>query len=671
MTARPGRDVGSLRLHRAPRADLLIDALADVLRVPQADPFARELVIVPAKGVERWVSQRLSHALGTGATGGRYDDGVCAGVDFRAPRSIVAEVVGLDVDDPWSPDTVVWPLLEVIDASLGQAWCPALTRHLGQSGVHGDDVRRGRRWAVAHRLARLFASYAAQRPSMLIDWEAGADTDGAAQPVDADLAWQPELWRRLVAHVAQPSPVVRHHAAVRRLAADPDASDLPPRLSLLGHTRLTVTEVDLLRALAEHRQVDIWLPHASDALWQALRDPTSTGPMARRDDSTHLAALHPLLATLGRDVRELQRTVTPIAATSVALDIPSPRPPTLLGRLQSDIEANRVPAGDHCVDPADRSVQVHACHGAARQVEVLREVVLGLLADDPTLEPRDIVVMCPDIERFAPLVEAAFGLGGVSSSTDGWHPGQQLQVRLADRSLVQTNPLLGVIGRLLDLAGSRAPASTILDLAATKPVRRRFGFTDDDLDTMTRWVDETGVRWAFDDAHRAPYGLAAYVQNTWQFGLDRMLAGAAVSHDAHRYFGPTLPYDAVGSSGIDLVGRLTELVERLRSITDRLTGTASVAGWVDTLRTAVASLTDVGWGDEWQVHQTERELAAIGAEQADAAIELSLTDIRSLMAARLVGRPTRANFRTGSLTVCTMVPMRSVPHRVVCLLGVD
>jgi exodeoxyribonuclease V gamma subunit len=45
--------------------------------------------------------------------------------------------------------------------------------------------------------------------------------------------------------------------------------------------------------------------------------------------------------------------------------------------------------------------------------------------------------------------------------------------------------------------------------------------------------------------------------------------------------------------------------------------------------------------------------------------------VRALLADRLAGRPTRANFRTGHLTVCTLVPMRSVPHRVVCLLGLD
>lgn len=226
---------GALRLHRAPRADLLVDALADVLRTPQADPFAPELVIVPARGVERWVSQRLSHLLGTGTSA----DGICAGVEFRAPRSIVSEIVGSSADDVWSPDAMVWPLLDVIDASLGEPWCAALTRHLGHTSVRqaGDDpdLRAGRRYSVAHRLARLFAGYAIQRPTLLQDWEQGRDTDGAGQPVDADLAWQPEIWRRLVASVGEPSPVQRHRAVIEALRADPSASSLPPRVSLFGH----------------------------------------------------------------------------------------------------------------------------------------------------------------------------------------------------------------------------------------------------------------------------------------------------------------------------------------------------------------------------------------------------------------------------------------------------
>lgn len=654
-----------LTLHRSPRVDLLADALAARLAEPSGDPFAPELVVVPAKGVERWLSQRLSHVLG--AVDG---DGVAANIDFRSPHALVAELVGAAHDDPWHPDRAVWPLLEVIDASLGQPWCTALTRHLGASGQPGDDRRHGRRWAVAHRLARLFASYAAQRPAMLARWESGSDTDGSGQPVDADLTWQPELWRRLVEHLDQPSPATRHTSALAGLADGTMSPDLPSRLSLFGHTRLSVTEVELIEALAQHRQVDIWLPHPSDALWQALRGAVD-GTIPRTQDDSHLAAAHPLLATLGRDVRELQRTLAPFAPASVTIDAPVSRPDTLLGRLQSDLEANRAPSGDHEPDPRDDSIQIHACHGATRQVEVLREVILGLLADDPSLEPRDIVVMCPDIEQFAPLIEAAFGLGGVVADTDGWHPGQRLQVRLADRSLVQTNPVLGVVQRLLALSDGRAEVSTVLDLAASEPVRRRFGFSDDDLDEITRWADETGVRWAFDAEHREPFGLGGYVQNTWRFGLDRVLAGVAVSDDARRFFGPTLPYDAIGSSDVDLAGRLAEFLDRIGHLADRLSGARPAHAWVETLREAVSALTSVGWGDEWQIHQAERELAAIGADQADSTLDLRLSDVRALMADRLSGRPTRANFRTGSLTVCTMVPMRSVPHRVVCLLGLD
>ena len=357
-------------------------------------------------------------------------------------------------------------------------------------------------------------------------------------------------------------------------------------------------------------------------------------------------------------------------------DEPAQRPTAtgradLLGWLQSDLAANAtVDPTTRTIAKGDRSVQVHACHGAARQVEVLREVLLGLLADDDTLEPRDILVMCPDIEAFAPLIAAAFGMGALSTGGGG-HPGHQLRVRLADRSLTQTNPLLAVVGQLLDLAGGRAEASRVLDLLAAAPVRRRFGFSDSDLETITGWVESAGIRWAFDEAHREPYGLERYVQNTWRFGLDRVLAGVAVSDDADSFFGTTLPLDDVGSTSIDLAGRLAEFLDRLERLTDDLTGSHPVAHWLTTIGEGIEQLTSVARGDEWQTGQVQRELATMVDATSGSDLELRLPDVRALMRERLAGRPTRANFRTGTLTVATLVPMRSVPHRVVCLLGLD
>ncbi|GAB3990766.1 exodeoxyribonuclease V subunit gamma [Nocardioides marmoraquaticus] len=648
----------ALVVHRAARADALADGLAELLATPLVDPFAPELVLVPAKGVERWLSQRLSHRLGTGP--GR-DDGVCAGVELRNPAGLVAELLGTRDDDPWAPDTLVWPLLEVVDDSAGEAWARPLALHVGHGpGSTGEEaeLRRGRRYAVARRLARLFASYAAQRPGLLGAWESGSDGD-----VEPDLAWQPELWRRLVARVGAPSPVRRHRAVCEALGRGEVPDAVPERLSLFGHTRLPVTEVGLLAALGAHRDVHLWLPHPSPALWRSLAD--VRGAVTRDHDDSADAVRHPLLASLGRDVRELQRLLQDVPHDDAGpLDALGPGA-TLLGRLQRDL-ADDTPPTTGAVDPGDRSVQVHACHGPARQVEVLREVVLGLLADDPTLEPRDVVVMCPDIEAYAPLVAAAFGMGEI-----GTHPGHRLRVRLADRSLTQTNPLLGVLTQLLDLAGGRAEASRVLDLLGAEPVRRRFGLADDDLETVTAWVREAGVRWAFDAEHRDEFGLADYVQNTWRFGLDRVLAGVAVSDDADRFFGTTLPLDDVGSTSIDLAGRLAEALERLQRVTDALTGARPVEHWLDTLGEAVTTLTAPARGEEWQTAQVHRELAATLQASAGTDADLRLPDVRALMRERLAGRPTRANFRTGTLTVCTLTPMRSVPHRVVCLLGLD
>ena len=313
-------------------------------------------------------------------------------------------------------------------------------------------------------------------------------------------------------------------------------------------------------------------------------------------------------------------------------------------------------------------MQVHSCHGPARQIDVLREVLLGLLADDKTLEPRDILVMCPDIETYAPLIVAGFGLGDM---IQGVHPAHQLRVRLADRSLVQTNPLLGVASQLLALAGGRATSSEVLNLAAAAPVRARFDFSDDDLEDITRWVREANIRWGFNSEHRQPFGVD-FIQNTWRFGIDRVLAGVAMSDDSHAWIDTTLPLDDVSSNRVELAGRLAEYIDRLQHVVESLTGTRPLRDWLNALEHGIELLAKVDDDDAWQTSQLQREFAdVLNSAGPRADTTMRLPDIRALLERHLAGRPTRANFRTGTLTVCTMVPMRSVPHRVVCLVGLD
>ncbi|WP_032399152.1 exodeoxyribonuclease V subunit gamma [Rhodococcoides fascians] len=649
-----------LTLHRAERAGTLAAALADVLSEPLPDAFVPEIVSVPARGVERWLTQRLSSVLG--APDG---DGIAANIEFPSPARLVArtisEVDGIDPDDdPWSHSRVLWTALSVIDDCRTEPWAAVLSKHLGSGS---DDHRVGRRWSTAAHIAELFRAYGSQRPQMLRDWRAGRFTDGLGQELDDDLTWQPRIWSLVRERIGSPSPAERLPDTCSTLRSEPNAVDLPSRLSVFGPTRLTADQLDILHALAHHRDVHIWIPHPSPSMWSTLADvPAAT---RRRDDVTALAVEHPLLASLSRDVRELQATIGSIADHTVHHEGPGPTR-TLLGTIQSDIAGDEVPSHATTVgDPAlaDGTVQIHACHGPARQVEVLRESLLHLFADDPTLEPRDVLVMCPDVETYAPLIRANFGQATLV------HPGHRLRVRLADRGLRRTNPVLDVVATVLDFSEGRVTASELLDFAASGPVRQKFLFTDDDLERLREWVATSGARWGLTVRQRESFGLNNFRQNTFKSALDRILLGVAADESGNDYLDLALPLDDVDSNDIGLAGRFAELVDRLASVLRALSGRAPVTEWTRQLGRTLDLLADVPTADEWQLAQAHREIAE-ATEHGDTA-ELRLADVRAMLGGRLTGRPTRANFRTGELTVCTMVPMRSVPHRVVILLGLD
>ena len=691
-----------LYIHRSERADALVDGLGELLREPLADVMQAEIVAVPSRGVERWLAQRVSRQLGTGPGG---SDGVCANVLFPFPGSLVGDALsaasGFDpATDPWRPERAVWPLLEVVDAHLDEPWLAALAAHLRNAGPDGSL----RRFATVRHIADLYDRYGVHRPEMLRGWAAGAagsttpgvtaggattpgaTAGGATTPgsTTPEERWQAELWRRLRDRIGSPSPAERLSDACDALRQDAGLSDLPQRISLFGLTRLPASYLDVLAALSERRDVHLFLLHPSPVLWDTLAGVHPPRGLRRTDDPSTTATTNPLLSSWGRDAREMQLVLA--AAGDQVVDDHRPAAlgtATLLRRIQHDICDDRLPAGSThqtpqedlpILDRGDQSIAVHACHGRARQVEVLRDAVLHLLEDDPDLEPRDILVMCPDIETYAPFIDATFG-AAEPSDEEGGSGLPDLRVRLADRSLRQTNPTLSVIARLLELVTERVTASQVLDLAGRDPVRRRFGFDDDDLARLAEWVVESGVRWGFDGARRAPYKLAAVEANTWRAGLDRALLGVTMAEERQRLVGGVLPLDDVDSGAIELVGRFAELIDRLDAAVTALSEPQTVDGWAGSLARAADSLTATSERDAWQREELQRLLNDLideaTTDDAVAKVMLEPSDVVSLLSDRLKGRPTRANFRTGHLTVCTLVPMRSVPHKVVCLLGLD
>ena len=326
--------------------------------------MAREVVAVPTRGVERWLTQRLSHRLGA-RTG--ESDGVSANIDFPFPGTLIAATMtavgGLGArthgaggygagrpgthPDPWSPERSVWPLLQLVDDHIDDPLMRPLAAHLRASSPAEPDGKP-RRFTATRHLADLFDQYAVHRPAMLLAWERGREADLRSARPD-DMAWQAELWRLLRRRLGVPSPAERFDAAPSRIEAEPGLLDLPSRISLFGLTRLPSSHLNVLKAVATHRDVHLFLLHPSEALWQevASKVPHPTAGMLRQDDPTSRLPNNPLLRSWGRDAREMQLVLASHGVTGGShLPVDArPRATTLLGRIQADIRADRSPPG--------------------------------------------------------------------------------------------------------------------------------------------------------------------------------------------------------------------------------------------------------------------------------------------------------------------------------------
>ena len=323
-----------LIVHRAERADRLVDALGSILATPPTDPFTPEIVSVPSRGIERWLTQRLSNVLGTSGAG--RADGICANLEFPFPGRLVGRalhaVTGIDpAEDPWAPARAAWPLMSVIDEHLDEDWMATLAQHLGEPG---DEARRARRFGTARHVADLFDRYSVHRPAMITSWARGDDVDGVGDPLPPDMLWQADLWRLLRDRIDVPSPAERLGPATERLrrVARPRRA-AGSRVAVRAHAPRTEHAADAGRDRAGSRRAPVPaapLTHALGARRVASRVGRRREPAAAvvgqgraRDAARHLGERR---SSRVRPPR--QRVHARHAAASAAGRRPRRRPPT-------------------------------------------------------------------------------------------------------------------------------------------------------------------------------------------------------------------------------------------------------------------------------------------------------------------------------------------------------
>jgi exodeoxyribonuclease V gamma subunit len=662
-------------LHLAIIPDLshAVAPLAATLRAPVGDPFAPEWVVAPSQGVHRWLAEQLAESLGTSPEG---RDGIAANIRFAFPGALVAQALGGRVaDDPWEVGRLTMALLTLLDRQ------PALRPH-GQGA--------GTLVAFARQVADRFDRYHVHRPAMVAAWAQGADVltpvrGAAAGPVPEGQRWQPALWRALREQLGVPSPPERVAQALTALEAGTPPAGLPERVMLVGSSALAPLHLEVLLALARTVAVHAWLVHPSPGVLRStldrLQHEAARPPGWRDPQDDHPLRAVAQVALLDSWLRPAQGMQRQLAVRGIPVTRPAPQmpaPSTRLARLQARLRHDAPPAGAPDM-PArdDQSVRLHGCHGAARQAEVLREALLHAFRELPGLRPEEVLIVAPDLPGMAPHLETITA-GRLPAGADGkpW----RLPLVVADRSLREVNVVAEALVRLLETAVGRAGVADLRALTDLAVVRARFGVDAETVARWMTWAERAGVAWGLSGAHREPLLPTTFEAHSWAHAARRLVLGALLPDGsregapdgAEEALGETIPARGLDAEDLPQLGALVALLGEVTAVAEAVHGGARPVGaWCDLLHRAVAATCAVTRQEQPQLAATLGMLQALAAEAAGCDVAVRYADWHPLLLERLVGTPGHVVLRGGAMTATSLVPLRGVPYRVVCLVGLD
>jgi len=674
-----------IKLFTSNRLEILADLLAGVVRDPLASPLVAETVVVQSRGMERWVSMELSKRLG-----------VWANCWFPFPNAFIKQVFASSLGDEesfevWSPEVLTWRIMGLLPELLGNTPFTPLRNYLSfkasrqpdweaeptnlDANASADELKL---FQLARRIADVFDQYSIFRPEMLIAWEKTKQTppDHGDQ---GDQQWQAELWQALAGQTN-----CRHRARIRtdfldsaqRNRIDPEQCGLNGRINVFGISELPRFHLEVLSALAEQIDVNLFVMNPCKGYWS---DIVPRKVIAKKAASSaqmlgqHLEEGNSLLASMGKAAGDFFNILADMGVEHEGVFV-DPRVQenenSLLAAIQSDIlhlcrrgaeDAPRLPMGAN-----DESIRIHSCHGPMREVEVLHDSLLDLFQRFPAVAPRDVVVMAPNIEEYAPFIQAVF-----SSSGD---PTRAISFSIADRTAGKGSEIIAAFLAALELSAGRFGAAGVLDLLECQAIKDKFQFSDREVETVRRWVCDAGIRWGVDAEHRRELGLPGFPENTWEAGVERLLLGYAMADEGDNLFAGRLPFNAVeGAEASAVLEKFTAFYDSLVSGLRSLHKPRPLSRWEEKLTSLFDNLFLPSEHEETEARMIRQALLGLSEIETLSGFDrpVDMAAVRAQLGSSLGGAALGGGFLSAGVTFCAMIPMRGIPFRVICLLGMN
>ncbi|WP_116475850.1 exodeoxyribonuclease V subunit gamma [Zobellella maritima] len=680
-------------LYHSNRLDVLRELMVSLIRMdPLEHPFESEVILVQNPGMAQWLKLELAGAFG-----------IAANIEFPLPASFIWKMFAQTLEQvpeqsAFNKEAMVWKLMSLLPGLLAEDAFLPLRHYLA------DDQFGRRCYQLCGNIADIFDQYLVYRPEWIQDWEAGGSLRAEAHP------WQPVLWRALVARTRELGQSPCHRANlfqsfIDTLAAGELRQPLPKRLFIFGISALPPKYLEALHALGQHTDVHLLLTNPCRYYWGDIQDnkrqvqrqllqrvterrrrlwsdptadigllPAGAEPDQWFDEDGEPGQGNPLLASMGKQGRDHLWLLAELGPNEIDafVELPDDK---LLHRLQQDIlelrnsaepvlDKERLADSRHktVIAADDDSLVIHSCYSPIRELEVLHDELLKAFEADPGLAPKDVVVMVPDINAYSPYIQAVFG----AASGERFIP-----FSLSDRSAQQESPILLSFLAVLCLAHARCTLSELLEILEVPAVLARFELNPEQFEQLKGWTEESGIRWGLNEADAERFELSQMPQNTWLFGLRRMLLGYAMDED--RLFGEVLPYTEIEGMDAELLGRLAAFVDVLDDFIQQARQSHSIGQWQALLGTLLERLYLPDEQSEPLLALIYQQIERLRLQAAQAGFEgeLSQAVIADYFSQALNNQRSGQRFLAGQVNFCTLMPMRSIPFTMVCLLGMN
>ncbi|HBF42907.1 MAG TPA: exodeoxyribonuclease V subunit gamma [Desulfobacteraceae bacterium] len=642
-----------LRLYRSNRLEILAEKLAEVTKDPISSPFDEEIIVVQSRGMDKWVSMQLARRHGIWA-------------NFRFPfpnvffhglfKKLLPSIPELSYFDP---KIMTWRIMKLLPGLIKRKGFES-TRDYLKNGVGSLKL-----FQLSGKIADTFDQYLLFRPEMIFRWERGEEDH-----------WQAVLWRYLVRGKEK-----EHRAGLGKIffeainRASVDIDIFPVRLAVFGISSLPPFYMQVLSGISRFIRVNLFLMDPCREYWGDILSESEIKRTAKKQkdqdlslEQLHLERGNSLLASMGTLGRDFFDFVNDLDCEVLGF-FNNPEEDDMLSCVQSDIlylrDACQRLDGKRLVATDDESIRIHTCHSPMREIEVLQDRILDMFEKTPCLLPGDILVMAPDIEAYAPYIQAVFDMPADDK--------RRIPFSIADQNVRQESRMIDTFLAILDMPGSRFSASEVMVILESQWVHRRFGLSEADLELVNGWVKETRIRWGIDGKSRTDLGLPSFKENTWKAGLTSLLLGYALPGKGEDMFAGILPYDNIEGDDSLILGKFCEFAEELFSSVKTLGVQHTPEGWYEVLTGILDRffLPDEATEREMQVlRRAVNELVNM-QEIADFHDEIGINVIKWYLLHSLQKKGFGFGFITGGITFCALLPMRSIPFRVICLLGMN